>query len=98
MNVNFTYEDACLPTFAQRRQLTKLMYLAFLEIRILGRQNQAAQAGMLADALHNVPMEMWSARFSFGRLRQDLTRYQQRYPRADDNTFNYLSMLEQMAN
>ena len=66
---------------SQRHQLCNLMYLAFLDIRVLGWEGRAAQAGALADAFHNLPNGMWSADFDLQIFRDlFLAAYERKYP------------------
>jgi hypothetical protein len=66
---------------AQRQALCIMMYRAFCEIRRLGREGSATQAGHLADAFHNIPTAMSDGSFSLQQLRDvDLLSYQQQYP------------------
>jgi hypothetical protein len=66
----------------QRQQLCNLMYLAFLDIRVLGWEGRAAQAGALADAFHNLPNGMWSADFDLQIFRDlFLAAYERKIPR-----------------
>jgi hypothetical protein len=64
----------------QRRQLCHLMYLAFLEIRVLGWADRAAQAADLADAFHNLPEGLWWDDFNLETFRnRDLLAYEKKY-------------------
>jgi hypothetical protein len=57
------------------------MHEGFLEIRLLGGSGKAEQAGDLADALHNLPKDMWHADFSLQLFRDSfLGVYQRKYP------------------
>jgi hypothetical protein len=59
-----------LPTPKQREALCDLMHDAFVELRALARSGGSEQAGDLADAIHNLPKEM----YGWGRFSWDLTR------------------------
>jgi hypothetical protein len=75
------HPDSKLPTDAQRQKLCEMMYQAFLEIRLPGGNGNAEQAGDLADAFHNLPMDMWHKDFSLQFFRDAfLTVYQKKYP------------------
>lgn len=85
----------------QKELFCRMFYRAFVEIRILGRSKRAEQAAALADAFHNLPLEVFSKKFSFDRVRMYLDSYQKQYPRyvlkdgikfADDN--DYLKTLD----
>jgi hypothetical protein len=66
---------------AQRQALCIMIYRAFCEIRRLGREGSATQAGHLAGAFHNIPTAMSDGSFSLQQLRDvDLLSYQQQYP------------------
>lgn len=66
---------------AQRQALCVMMYRAFCEIRLLGRNGSATQAGHLADAFHNIPTAMWDGSSNLQQLRDvDLLAYQDQYP------------------
>jgi hypothetical protein len=88
------HDDAKLPTDAQRRNLSNMLYFAFLEIRVLGLKGKSAQAADLADAFHNLPLGMWSDSFSL-RFFCDcfLQSYQQKYP---EHPTNYVAMLDEI--
>jgi len=73
-----------LPSEAQREQLAILIHDALVEIRALGAQGRATQAADLADAIHNLPREI----YGWGSWSQAITRgmlevYQQKYHHED---------------
>src|SRR5437762_3229252 len=72
-------DDARLPTEHERQGLSRLMYLAFCDLRGLAIEARAAQAKDLAEAFHNIPLLMYTADFSFKAFRGFLDHYQQKY-------------------
>lgn len=79
---------------AQRQALCVMMYRAFCEIRLLGRNGSATQAGHLADAFHNIPTAMWDGSFSLQQLRDvNLLSYQEQYPHRAGGT-DYVRMMD----
>lgn len=81
-------------TDVQRQALCRMMYQAFLEVRALGSTG-TAQASDLADAFHNLPIDMWSDHFSLLYFRDVfLAAYQNKY--ADAQKFNYIAMLDEI--
>jgi hypothetical protein len=71
-----------------------MMYRAFCEIRRLGREGSATQAGHLADAFHSIPTAMWDGSFSLQELRDvGLLSYQQQYPHRAGGT-DYVRMMD----
>ena len=77
-----------MPTDTERKNLSRLIYLAYTDIRALILDGQPQQAKDLAEAFHNVPLLMHTDKFSFKAFRDFLERYQQQY--ADKARFNYL--------
>ncbi len=64
----------------QRRALCQMMYRAIAEIRALGWAGQSQQAANLADAFHNVPLEMTEGhRVNISYLRATRRDYQSKY-------------------
>lgn len=92
--IHKVFPDARMPTDEERQKLSKMIYDAFLEIRILGWQGKAEQAADLADAFHNLPVYLWSEDFSFNFFRKFLEAYHQKYP--ERGSFNYLKMLDEI--
>lgn len=90
-----TFRDARLPSEAQREALSRLAYLAFLEMRILGRDNKAAQVADLAEAFHNLPLMLWSPDFSMKCQRDYFVRYHEQYGTREG--FDYLAELDKIA-
>jgi hypothetical protein len=75
------HTDAARPTDAQRRDLSKMLSFAIIEIRLLGYEGKSEQAADLADAFHNLPLDMWSDNFSLSFFRDCfLKAYQEKYP------------------
>lgn len=90
------HPDAKLPTDAQRRQLCEMMHHAFVEMRLLGWVGKPEQAADLADAFHNLPVEMWRDDFSFQLFRDAfLSAYQQKYP--EGRIRDYVAMLDEIS-
>ncbi len=86
--------DAKLPTDAQRRSLSKMLSFAIIEMRFLGYAGKTEQAADLADAFHNLPLDMWSDSFSWSFFRDCfLKAYQQKYP---EISTNYVAMLDEI--
>jgi len=90
------YGDLKMPTEEQRQKLCEMLHRALLEIRILGWQGKSQQAADLADAFHNLPLQLWSEEFSFKFFRIFLESYQEKYP--TEMKFNYLAMLNEIMN
>ena len=68
-------------TVEQRELFCRMFYRVFVEIRILGRFGEAEQAGALADAFHNLPLEVFSKKVDFDRIKMYIGFYQKKYPR-----------------
>src|SRR3989442_708533 len=62
---DWKFDDARMPTEIERQRLARLIYLAFIDIRIFALDGRVEQARDLADAFHNVPLLMYSNEFSF---------------------------------
>lgn len=75
-----TFADARMPTDAERKQLARMMYLAFVDIRAQLLHGSPQQAKDLAEAFHNVPLLMYSRDFSFEAFQRFLGQYQQKHP------------------
>lgn len=88
------FPDARMPTDEERQKLTRMIYMTFLEIRVLGWEGKAKQAADLADAFHNLPTLLWSEDFSFKFFRKFLEGYYSKYPAR--GSFNYLKMLDEI--
>jgi hypothetical protein len=87
--------DARLLTEQERQELCKILFNALLEIRMLGWEGKAEQAGDVADAFHNLPIYLWSDKFSLSLFRRFLEEYQQKYP--GSGGFDYVKMLDEIA-
>lgn len=81
-----------MPTETERQKLSRLMYVAFCDLRALALDAQTQQAKDLAEALHNIPLLMYTSNFSFKAFRDFLERYQQKY--ADKARYNCLQEWE----
>lgn len=87
-------DDARAPTNTERQHLTRLMYLAFCDLRALAKDGRAEQAKDLAEAFHNVPLLMNTSNFSFKMFWRLLEHYQQKYE--GTAYFNYLREWEKL--
>ncbi len=90
------YGDVRMPTEWQRQELCKMIYHAFIEIRILGWQGKAEQSADLADAFHNLPIYLWDENFSLGFFKVFLESYQAKYPIKESSYYDYLQMLDKI--
>ncbi len=82
-------------TDQQKRQLGRMLQLAFCEIRLLGWDGKAEQAADLADAFHNLPVDMWLADFSLVSFRDIfLAGYMERHP--DTRRINYVALADEI--
>ena len=86
--------DARLLTEQERQELCKMLFNALLEIRMLGNQGKAEQAADVADAFHNLPIYLWSDKFSLNFFRNFLEEYQQKYQEV--GCYNYVKMLDEV--
>jgi len=73
------FDDARMPTDAERKKLTRLIYLAFVDMRALILHGDPKQAKDLSDVFHNVPLLMYTPDFSFKAFHEFLASYQGRY-------------------
>ena len=89
------FDDARIPTESERQKLSKLMYVAFCDLRALALDGKMQQAKDLAETFHNIPLLMHTRDFSFKAFRDFLERYQQKY--ADKARFNYLQEWEKIS-
>jgi hypothetical protein len=65
----------------QRKDLSKLIHYALVEIRFLILTGKAEQAAELADGFHNIPKQMWDDDFSLEEFRDNyLAVYQKKFP------------------
>jgi hypothetical protein len=88
------FADARMPTETERQKLSRLLYLAFCDLRGLALDGNVRQAKDLAEAFHNIPLLMHTGDFSFTAFREFLERYQQKY--TDKARFNYLQEWEKL--
>jgi|SRR5882672_5637880 len=86
--------DARSLTEQERQGLCKILFNALLEIRMLGREGKAEQAADVAHVFHNLPIYLWSDKFSLSLFRSFLEEYQQKYQ--DLECYNYVKMLDEM--
>jgi hypothetical protein len=73
------WKDTRMPTDAEKKNLSRLMYLAFVDIRALLLNGDPQQAKDLSDAFHNIPLLMYTSDFSFEAFRIFLEGYQEKY-------------------
>lgn len=78
------------PTPPQVRLLCEMMHRAFLEMRLLCWSGKSPQAAALADAFHNLPIEMFRDDFNWTLLRHDLAAYQQQHQPTEHAHYDYL--------
>ncbi len=88
------FDDARMPTETERQSLSRLMYIAFCDLRALAREGCTQQAKDLAEAFHNIPLLMHTSDFSLKAFRDFLGRYQQKYE--GKAQFNYLQEWEKL--
>jgi len=88
------FDDARMPTDVERKSLSRLIYLAFVDIRALVLDGQPQQAEDLAEAFHNIPLLMHTDEFSFKAFRDFLKGYQDKY--ADKVRYDYLQEWEKL--
>lgn len=90
------FPDSSMLTDRQRQELCRMMYEAFLEIRILGWEGKAEQAAAVADAFHELPRVLWSENCSLVFLRGFLQAYSEKYPSGWGQ--NYMKRLDEISN
>lgn len=88
------------PSEKQKRYFGEMLQGALLEIRTLGWEGKAEQAGDLADAFHTLPTYMFSAEFDWRLFRNGFLKpYQDKYSRAPHQAHrDYLAMLDEIEN
>jgi hypothetical protein len=86
--------DARLLTEQERQGLCKMLFNALLEIRMLGREGKAEQAADVAHVFHNLPIYLWSDKFSMSLFRRFLEEYQQMH--LESEGFDYVKMLDEI--
>jgi hypothetical protein len=82
------------PSSRQRELLGEVLHIALIEIRHLAWTGRAQQAGDLADAVHNVSVFMFSARWRWDVAAQFLEAYYRKHPAEDLHVANLLEALE----
>lgn len=87
-----------LPTPAQRELLCGMIQRALVQVRNLGWAGKADQAADLADAFHNIPVEMYNERvFSWSRFRTELQAYESKWGSASTGSYeDYLGQLAEI--
>ena len=86
--------DARSLTEQERQELCKMLFNALLEIRALCWEGKAEQAANVASAFHNLPIYLWSERFSLSLFRRFLEEYQQKYQEV--GCCDYVKMLDEI--
>lgn len=87
-----------LPTPAQQRLLCEMIQRALVHVRALGWSGKAEQAADLADAFHNIPVEMYDEQvFSWERFRNELKAYESKWGNGDSYG-NFLGLLAEIEN
>jgi hypothetical protein len=94
MNRSMSFDDAKMPTDAERKKLSRLIYLAFVDVRALILDGQSQQAKDLTEAFHNVPLLMYTADFSFKAFQDFLMSYKEKYE--GKARFDYLQEWEKL--
>ncbi|HEU0176795.1 MAG TPA: hypothetical protein VFV58_21215 [Blastocatellia bacterium] len=87
-------KDARPLTEQERQELCKILFSALIEIRMFCREGNTEQAADVADAFHNLPIYLWSDKFSLSLFRRFLQEYQQKYQGVE--CYNYVKMLDEM--
>ena len=83
------------PTHDQRVMLGNLLHDALIEIRHLGWNGMGQQAADLADAVENIPTELFGVGvFQWFQLRLLLQGYQKKYEQ--ENGTDYVSRLDRI--
>jgi hypothetical protein len=87
-----------LPTPAQRKLLCEMIQRALVHVRTLGWAGKAQQAADLADAFHNIPVEMYNERsFSWAFFRMELKAYESKWGPASKGSYgDYLGLLAEI--
>jgi hypothetical protein len=91
---DWKFADARMPTETERQKISRLMYVAFCDLRALALDGQMQPVKDLAEAFHNIPLLMHTSDFSFKAFRDFLERYQQKY--ADKARYNFLQEWEKL--
>ena len=86
--------DARLLTERQRQELCGMLFNALLEIRMFCWEGNAEHAADVAHVFHNLPIYLWSDKFSLSFFRSILEEYQQKYQEV--GCYNYLKMLDEI--
>jgi hypothetical protein len=92
--MQWKFEDARMPTDDERKKLSRLMYIAFCDLRALGRDGQTQQVKDLSEAFHNIPLLMHTTDFSFKVFRDLLKNYKEKYE--GKARFDYLQEWEKL--
>ncbi len=90
----FTYSDSRPVTPPQQAELMRMIYTAFLEVRIADWNGDAKHAAAIAEAFHNLPMHFADNRpVSISRLRNDLVHLRKTHPTPDEG-FDHVKQLD----
>ena len=87
-------KDARSLTEQERQELCKMLFTALVEIRALGREGKAEQAADVAHVFHNLPIYLWSDKFSLNLFRSFLEAYRQKYQGVE--CFDFVKMLDEI--
>ena len=91
---DWKFAESRMPTDTEQKNLARLMYHAFVEVRALILDSQPQQAKDLAEAFHNIPLLMHTRDFSFKAFRDFLGNYQRKYE--GQLRFDYLQEWEKL--
>lgn len=87
-------------TNEQQKILLKIIYQAFLEIRIFGARGDAQRCSDLANAVHNIPLQMIhrdAITMEWDLLLKYIEWYQQKYSDFEQiSSEDYLDLFEQL--
>jgi hypothetical protein len=87
-------KDARPLTEQERQGLCKMLFNALIEIRMFCREGNTGQAADVAHVFHNLPIHLWSDKFSLNLFRRFLEQYRQKYREVE--CYNYVRMLDEM--
>ena len=92
--MQWKFDDARMPTDYERKNLSRLMYIAFCDLRALALDGQTQQVKDLSEAFHNIPLLMHTTDFSFKVFRHLLKNYKEKYE--GKARFDYLQEWEKL--
>jgi hypothetical protein len=89
------HPDSRVPNEAQHRKLCDMLHHALVEIRMLAGGGHGEQAADLADAFHNLPLEIGRNSFSVAFFREAyVVPYYRKWP--DRRLFDYIALLDEI--